>query len=284
MKTILIPTDFSENAWNTISFALQFLKNERCTFYFLHTYTPAFYRMDYVLGGPEFSAIADKGVDASLSGLEMTLQKVKANFNNPKHIYETVSAFNVLTDEITELSHSKSVDLIIMGTQGASGAKEIFLGTNTVHVIRKATVPILAIPAGFVYKRIEKILFAADYKSKYHRKELYTAIEIAKIFDALITVLHIKEEYELSKVQKENKDFLALCLAQIKFEFKEERGSYMPEAVIEYVEEHDFDILVMMNRNHSFFERILTKQNIDQIGFHIQVPFLVVPDNSNSSK
>jgi len=284
MKTILIPTDFSENAWNTISFAMQFLEDERCTFYFLHTYTPAFYRMDYMLGGPEFSAIADKGVDASLSGLEVTLEKVKAKFNNPKHIYETVSAFNVLTDEITELTQNKMIDLIIMGTQGASGAKEIFLGTNTVHTIRKATVPILAIPAGFKYKRIEKMLFAADYWSKYHREELYTAIEISKIFDSLFTVLHIKEEYELSKVQEENKDFLALCLAQIRFEFIEKRGSYMPEAVIEYIEEHGYDILVMMNRKHSFFERIMTKQNIDQIGFHIQIPFLVVPDSSKPSK
>ena len=128
MKTILIPTDFSANAWNTISFAMKFLKAERCTFYFLHTYTPAFYRMDYVLGGPEFSAIPDKGVDASISGLEKSLAAVKEQFGNPKHIYETVSAFNVLTDEINELIEKKSIDLIIMGTQGASGAKEIFWG------------------------------------------------------------------------------------------------------------------------------------------------------------
>ncbi len=284
MKTILIPTDFSANAWNTITFAMQFLKAERCTFYFLHTYTPAFYRMDYVLGGPEFSAIPDKGVEASISGLEKTLEAVKEQFDNPKHIYETVSAFNVLTDEINELIVKKSIDLIIMGTQGASGTKEIFLGTNTVHVIRKATVPIMAIPSGYKYKRIEHILFTADYWSKYHRNELYTAIEIAKMNNAEITVLHIKEEYDLTNAQKENKAFLRLCLAQVQHEFKEKRGTFMPDAIIDYLEEHPYDLLVMMNRKHSFFERMLIRQNVDQIGFHVQVPFLVIPDTSKITK
>jgi len=284
MKTILIPTDFSANAWNTISFAMQFLEAERCTFYFLHTYTPAFYRMDYVLGGPEFSAIPDKGVDASLSGLEKTLEAVKEQFGNPKHIYETISAFNVLTDEISELIETKDIDLIVMGTQGASGVKEIFLGTNTVHVIRKATIPILVIPSGHGFTPVKKMLFTADYWSKYHRNELYTAIEIAKMCDAEITVLHIKEEYELTKVQQDNKAYLRLCLAQVKHEFKEERGTFMPDAVNEYVENHPFDLLVMMNRKHSFFERMLTRQNVDQVGFHVQVPFLVIPDTSKISK
>ncbi|MBT8313862.1 MAG: universal stress protein [Maribacter sp.] len=284
MKTILIPTDFSKNAWNTITFAMQFLKVERCKFYFLHTYTPAFYRMDYVLGGPEFSAIPDKGVDASLSGLEKTLEAVREQFGNPKHIYETISAFNVLTDEIEELVQEKGIDLIIMGTQGASGAKEIFLGTNTVHVIRKATIPIMVIPAGCKYKPVEKILFTADYWSKYHRNELYTAIEIAKTNNAKITVLHIKEEYDLTKEQEENKAFLSLCLAQVDYEFQEERGSFMPDAIIEYLEKHPYELLVMMNRKHSFFERMLVRQNVDQIGFHVQIPFLVIPDTSKSVK
>ncbi|WP_273276588.1 universal stress protein [Maribacter polysiphoniae] len=284
MKTILIPTDFSENAWNTISFAMQFLKEERCAFYFLHTYTPAFYRMDYILGGPEFSAIPDKGVDASLAGLEKTLEAVKTKFNNPKHIYKTISAFNVLTDEINELNAKKGIDLIIMGTQGASGIKEIFLGTNTVHVIRKSSVPILVIPSGYTYKHIERVLFTTDYLIEYNRNQLYIAIEIAKIYNAEITVLHIKEEYDMSKEQLENKAFLGLYLAQIPHSFKEVKGTQMPDAIMEYLEKNNYELLVMMGKKYSFFERMMKRQHIDQVGFHVQIPFLVIPDTHNTVK
>ncbi|MEO0902953.1 MAG: universal stress protein [Bacteroidota bacterium] len=40
MQKILIPTDFSENAWNAISYAMYLFRNRKCTFYFLNTYTP----------------------------------------------------------------------------------------------------------------------------------------------------------------------------------------------------------------------------------------------------
>ena len=284
MKTILIPTDFSDNAWNTISFAMQFLKGERCTFYFLHTYTPAFYRMDYMLGGPEFSAIPDKGVDASIEGLEKTLEAVKAKFGNAKHIYETVSAFNILTDEINSLTNKKDIDLIIMGTQGASGVKEIFLGTNTVHVIGKASIPVLVIPSGYRYKPIERILFSADYESNYDSKDLYSAIEIAKMNHAEITVLHMKEVHRLTKAQEENKAFLGRCLAQVPHSFIEENGAYDPRHIITYLEQHNYGLLVMMKRKHSLFERVVTRQHVDQVGFHVQLPFLVIPDTHFNAK
>ena len=77
MKKILLPTDFSDSAWNAITYAMDFFKNEVCTFYLLHAYTPAFYRMDYILGGPMFSAIPDAEVDISLAGLEKTLLRYK---------------------------------------------------------------------------------------------------------------------------------------------------------------------------------------------------------------
>lgn len=282
MKTILIPTDFSKNAWNAIYFALQFFKELRCTFYFLHAYTPAFYRMDYAIGGPEFSAIPDKDVEASIRGLEMTLKKINTRFGNPKHIYKTISAFNILTDEINEVCDAKEIDLVIMGTQGASGAKELFLGSNTIHVIRKSKAPVLAIPAEYQYSPIKKILFTVDYQSKYNRDDLYVAIETAKMNNAEITAFHVKDEQELNKEQRDNKAFLALCLEQVPFKLKEEFGTHIPKAILEYLEAHNFDLLVMMKRKHTFFERVLTSQKIDKIGFHVKTPFLVIPDSTKT--
>ena len=163
MLRILLPTDFSANAWNAISYAVNFYKDRECLFYILHTYTPAFYRMDYLVGGPSFSAIPDTGVDISMAGLEKTLADIKKHFSNPKHDFKTVSAFNILTDEINYLAGEKEIDIVIMGTQGATGAKEIFLGTNTVYVIRKSSIPVLVIPQGFKFKPLKKILFPTDY-------------------------------------------------------------------------------------------------------------------------
>ena len=284
MKTILIPTDFSENAWHAISYAMNFFKDETCTFYFLHTYSPAFYRMDYVLGGPSFSAIPDVGVDISLMGLEKTVEDVKKTYDNPKHRYEVVSSFNTLTDEINELIENKDVDLVVMGTQGASGAKEVFLGSNTVFVIRKANAAVMAIPERVKYHPVRNILFPSDYLAQYKPEELKPIVQMARIHQARFTLLHVNEEGGLTASQKDHKAHLERHLEELEYETVELEGQLMPDAVLRYCEEHPVDLLVMMNRKHSFFERLLIRQNIDQIGFHVQIPFVVVPDTSEPSE
>ena len=284
MKKILIPTDFSRNAWNAICYALEFFKNEACTFYFLHTYTPAFYRMDYMLGGPAYSAIPDVGIDISIAGLEKTLNDVQEQFPNPNHTYETISAFNTLTDEINELSEKENIHMVVMGTQGATGAKQLFLGSSTVFVIRKARVPILVIPNNCRFSPLQKILFPTDFWSTYKKEEVQPIIEIAKIHQAEITLLHIKEEYDLTERQLENKALLEELLKDVSPVSTEVEEKLMPQAILDYIEENRYHLLAMMNREHSFFERILIKQNVDQIGFHVKIPFLVVRDTSEIKK
>ncbi|SHI77739.1 Nucleotide-binding universal stress protein, UspA family [Arenibacter nanhaiticus] len=284
MKTILIPTDFSPNAWNAISFAMDFFKEEECLFYFLHTYTPSFFRTDFMIGGSGYSGIPNVGTDISHAGLQKTLADVRHQYPNTKHRYKMISAFNVLTDEINRLVKKKKVDMVVMGTKGATGARQLFLGSNTVFVLRKVKVPLLMVPESFENKPIQKILFSTDYLLPFKKDDLMVMINVAKMFQAEITVLHIKEEYELTAAQQNNKAFLDSCLQGIPHQIKEEKGKYMPLAILEYISEHGFQLLVMMNRKHSLFEHLLLKQNIDQIGFHVKIPFLVIPDTLMKKK
>ena len=281
---VLLPTDFSKNAWNAIAYAMELFKSEKCNFFFLHTYTPSFYRMDYMLGGPLFSAIPDSDVDISLAGLEKTLKDVKKNYNNPKHTYSVISAFNTLTDEINEVTVEKEIDMVVMGTQGATGAKEIFLGTNTVYVLRKAIAPVFVIPENYTFQKIKKVLLPSDYLTNYKEDELSMAIKMAKMNQAKLIVLHVKEEYDLTAGQQENKKALYSSLDGLSATFTELKGSLMPDAILNYVENNEIDLLVMMNRKHSFFERHFKRQNVDQIGFHIKIPFLVIRDTAEVIK
>lgn len=280
MKNVLIPTDFSKNARNAEEYAMELLKGQRCTFYFLHTYTPSFYRMDYVLGGPAFSAIPDRSLDISQAGLEKTLDDARQKYGNPRHTYEMVSAFNILTDEINELADDKMIDLVIMGTQGATGAKEIFLGSNTVYVIRKSKIPVLAVPAGFSFRPVNNILFPTDYLSHYKEGELRVLIELAKFHRAIVTVLHVKQAGELSTVQQQNRVHLENSLQQIPYKSESIESHNIPEAIIEYADTSMADLIVMMRGRHSFMQNLLLRQKIDRIGFHLKVPLLVIPDSA----
>jgi nucleotide-binding universal stress UspA family protein len=280
MKSILLPTDFSRNAWHAIAYALMLFKDETCTFYLLHTYAPAFYRMDYMMGGPEVSAIPDVGVDLSLMGLETTLADIQRDFPNPLHRFELLSAFNTLTDEIRDVVERKGIDLVVMGTRGASGAKAYFLGSNTVFVLRKVQVPVLVVPADAAFQPIRTMLLPSDYLHKYRRKEIRLALDLAKGHQSRVILLHVGGEDFLTDDQRSNKLHLERLMEDLDYEFAAEHGGEMPEAILRYSDEHPIDILVMLNPQHTFLERILNRQNVDQIGFHVKIPFLVLPDTS----
>ncbi len=282
MKRILLPTDFSDNAWNAIAYAMDYFVHEECLFFILHTYTPTLYRPDYILGGPSFSAIPDKGVEIAQAGLEKTVADIKKKHPNKKHRYKTISAFNILTDEIQEVTQREQIDLIIMGTQGATGAKEVIMGTHTVHVIRKASIPVLAIPYGYSYTEVRTIVFPTDFTTSYDSGALQYLVDLTKIKKAKLIVLHVKEEYVLSEEQEENKKVLAKFIDSIPHTFEEVKGQLMPNAIHHYAEKNKSGLLAMINRKHTFLERLVTQPNVDAIGYHTKIPFLVLPYSTAS--
>ena len=142
MKRIILPTDFSDNALHAIRYALLLFKEEECTFYLMNTYTPAVYQTEYLLHSPGQIGMGDIYQSESQEQLENLQKKLETENKNPKHSFMTHSAFNILVDEVSTMAENEEAHLVVMGTQGASGAKEIFLGTHTVHVIKKSKIPV----------------------------------------------------------------------------------------------------------------------------------------------
>ncbi|SMG18143.1 universal stress protein [Arenibacter troitsensis] len=277
MKNILIPTDFSDNAYKAIFYAVRLLRDENCTFHLLHTYTPAIYQSEYLLHSPGQLGLGDIYRTDSETKLEELKQKVISQFNNPQHIFKTYSAFSVLMDAIDELVESKKIDLIIMGTQGATGAKEIFLGSSTVHTIKRAKCPVLAIPFDFNIEMPIKILFPTDYEIEYNFALIKQVLFIAKAHKSTLDIMHVRSGYELSEEQKKNKNKLDHLLAETKHKFHELPDQGIIEAINSIQVELNHQMLVMVKNKHSFLENLFLKPVINQIGFHSNIPFMVLP-------
>jgi len=279
MKNILIPTDFSDNAYKAISYALRLFKDENCAFHLLHTYTPAVYQSEYLLHSPGQLGLGDIYRTDSEKKLEDLKQKVISESSNPKHLFRTYSAFSILMEAIDELVDSKQIDILIMGTQGATGAKEIFLGSNTVHAIKRARCPILAIPFDFDVQMPTKILFPTDYEIKYNFELIEQVLFIAKKHKSILDIMHVRSGYELNEEQKKNKINLKLLLSETKHKFHELPDQGIMEAINNIQSLLHPQMLVMVKNKHSFLENLFLKPVINQIGFHSSVPFMVLPYN-----
>lgn len=282
MKNILIPTDFSENAWNATKYALHLFEQEECTFHFLHTYTPTAYGYNLNTGAGVISTEAlstenDMIYKASQNGLKKVVERINHEYPNEKHIYNVISAYNVLTDEINLQIKVRNIQLIIMGTKGATGGLDVLMGTNTLHVMRTSGCPVLTIPDTFHFKYIDNILFPSDYKYPYAKNEVYPVVALARLNEAMVHTLHISEEAELSKQQVRNRDTINAFFARIKHDFDEVPEARIPKAIEEYIDKNGIGLLAMTRREHSFFERLFFKRNLSKIRMHIKTPILVLP-------
>ncbi|MBT8377284.1 MAG: universal stress protein [Bacteroidia bacterium] len=277
MKRILLPTDFSENSWNAIVYALQLFKDDDCTFYLLNTYTPIIYHVEYVLINPGQFGLGDAIRQTSLDNLEEFKSKILSDFPNSRHKIESKASFNTLISEIEDMVEEKGIDFIVMGTKGATGAKEVLFGTNTVQVIKHAKCPTIAIPEDFRFESPHEILFPADLEINFEERHINPLKSIAQAFVARINILHVSHGYELSEAQLSNKQKLETYIKGIANLYHDVRSESVTKAIDDFQIKAKINLLVMINNKHSFFENMFFKSTLNEIGFHLKIPFLVIP-------
>ena len=278
MKHILLPTDFSDNSWNAIKYAITLFKDEKCVFHLLNTYTPIIYNVEYVLGYPAQFGLGDAIRNTSQENLKELEERIAKEFpNNPNHKFESLARFDTLISGIKEFMQKHKTHLIVMGTKGATGAKEILFGSNTVNVFKEIKCPVLAIPSNFDYENPHEVLFPTDLEINYNNVNLNLLKEIAKNHNSRINAMHVSTGYDLTEAQLKNKEELELIFKDISYLYHELKTMNVGEAINKFQIKAKINLLVMINNKHSFFENIFFKSKLSHIGFHLNVPFLVIP-------
>ena len=275
MKKILVPTDFSENAYNALRYGVNLFAEEECVFYILHTYTPALYNAEFmVYANLSLDEIYRINVNKSLS---QVINRIKKEFPETQHSFKKLACFSLLQDEIKNQVKKKGIDLIIMGTQGVTGAAQILFGTQTIHAIKGAICPLLAIPAHAEFYHPSNLLFATDFEPDVTDDHLHIIKEIASRHNSKIHILHIMQDSPLNSDQEMNKQSLANSFKDMKHEFHMKKNETVAEGILKFQKENYLDILVMVRHKHSFFQNLFFRPVVDKVGFHLTTPFLIIP-------
>jgi len=272
-KHILLPTDFSDNAWIAALYAFKLYEAETCTFYFLHS---------SIIKGSTKSSMSSKLTRVMTENAKNGLAEVKAkaenNHANANHQFETILSAYDLKDSLESIIKKQKIDMLIMGTKGATKAEDIIFGSNTVSIIQSVKdCPVLAIPDEFKFEKPEKIAFPTDFNRSYG-DELQPLKELASLFDSKIEIVHINKDHDISEAQDYNLDQLKAALKNITHNFHSMPSEGSKErGVTHFIEKFDINMLVMINYPHSFIESFMKEPIIKKLGFKSSIPFLVIP-------
>lgn len=278
MKNILVPTDFSENSWNAIQYASAFFEKVRCNIYLLHVVDILLNSMtDAALGTP--LEVIDKAVEIeSEKKLSELLDKIYASGLNPHHNYTTLSEYDLLVDGVRKATKKYEIDLIVMGTKGATGLKEKILGTHTGDVLVRVKCPLLTVPEKATFHTPKEIVFPTDFRMPYSTKIVKVLKDMAVIHNSAIRFLYIAKDAtdELDQDQQYNKNTFFEYFEKYEHSFHKLTNQKLEAAIECFIESRDIAMIAMVAKNLNFLQQILFKPTVAEIGYHTKIPFLVL--------
>lgn len=180
---------------------------------------------------------------------------------------------HTVADTVRRYADNHKVDLIIMGSRGASTLKKAVLGGTTVSVIDVSNAPVLAIPDQATYTNFKHVVYASDLKNV--QKELDTIIPFARIFDATIHMVHVVEAIDKNvDAKREVAEKLVKKANYNKISFEVIIDDDIPLAIDKYLKDKKGDALTTFTHELNLFEKIFARSITRKLAYQGTIPIL----------
>lgn len=274
MKKILFPTDFSPVATNAFIHALGLAKSVHGELILLHTYELPI--IDNQFAPQNYQTIFDSLELANFDKFKDEIPKLRKIAEDNK--MEDIKMSHMLMDgdllyNIKEIIKKEKIDFVVMGTSGATGWKETFVGTNTGDAIVNLSVPVLSVPEKSNYSKIETIGFTTRFREK-DKDALKKVIEIAKLTNAVVKCLY---------VETKSTDNTEDTYQQWHEQFKDEPVQFfiipseeVNQTIEEFIVHQNIDVLAMLTYKRSFFKWLFTSSFTEKMSYHCTIPILAL--------
>jgi len=276
MKKILLPTDFSDISINAIQYALQLFKDIPCEFFLLNVFRIPYVTNEEFMGNDvgQLALLEEELHEASKKGMEELLEVLP---KNKRHSFNSISDYNLFGNAVENTVEERDIELIVMGTKGATGAKEIFMGSNTGNVVLKTTSNLIAVPEHSSFRAPKEITFPTDFRIRYDLEDLAPLISLAEMYDSNIRILHLSDMEELDEEQNQNKKILSSYFINLKHSFHTLSNTDFEEALNCFTQSRgDIDMIAIIARHYSFFQRLFFRPKVRELSFHTKIPLFVL--------
>lgn len=273
MKKILVPLDFSETSDNAFVYALEMAKRLKAELVLLHTF--------------EIPIVDSQAMPLNYATIYTTVEL--ANF---EHFREKMPQLHAIAEErnlnhiamshimmdgdllvsIKKVIAQENIDLVVMGTKGAEGWWDSFIGTNTGSVIANVTVPVLSVPVDAKFEKIESIAFTTRFRKK-DIEALIKVLFYAKRFHAKVKCLYVKtpdsdvteetiRRWQSHFEDEENLQFFIIPNEKVK------------ETIEDFLVSQEVDMLAMLTYKRNFFVELFTTTTTQRLSYNLATPIL----------
>jgi nucleotide-binding universal stress UspA family protein len=271
MKNILVPTDFSENANQALAQAILTFPDSETRFLLVHVY-----RMPY--SGAVISVDLD---DLLMEEREEQLEKqlVELRAKHPTIHITGRTLQGAILDVITRLIKAEDIDFVVMGTTGATGAKGVFLGSNAANMVKHSSVPVMLIPIMTELRPLKTLVLATDLKHIHGYETMHPIHEIAKQSGAILEILHLEDLDDVPIDVERETLLLDTVFSDLPHNFHVEPLLQPEDDIMEFADEINADLVIVVARNYGFFERLFHRSTSRKLSMVTNRPLLVLMEH-----
>ena len=277
MKTIIVPTDFSNTAGNAIKYAIGMAKSLHTKLVFCHIYnTPYLIPEAGMVYDASFSIAIQSQAEKSLT---VQIDQCYADLGMGRNLNATdivvIDAIS-LSSGIEKLNHKYAAELVIMGTHGATGLKKFFMGSNTVDVIKNSKIPVLSVPQDYEFKQLIDIVYASDFTDL--KIELNYVTAFAKELNAKLSVIHIAQDKNVTEIEglvqkwKETSGFTELSLHFLNIN----ADSKIDDSIRNFLADFKTDLLVVFHEHRNLWKSLFEKSIASELVYEWKAPILTL--------
>lgn len=266
MKRIIVPTDFSDGAWNALLYATglgeEFGVRDILVFNAYHA----------PYSGASTLVSIDKVMQRdSEDGLDRLMGKIMDSGISSKFNFHKRSIHSGLVDAVNSQINEYGEDLVVIGSLGVTGAVEKIFGSNASDVALKADCPVIVIPPKTSYSKYKYVVLGSDYiQIAQKNQDLLRSITNLDP-DTTLEIVHVQEDdEEISDTS------MGLKQKDIPHYVKEISGDNVSETLDQYVSDSNTDLLVIIKADTGFFERFFNRSITKKLTMLGHTPLLVL--------
>jgi nucleotide-binding universal stress UspA family protein len=274
MKTLLVPTDYSESASNAVDYAIGFAKVIPCHIILFHAFHIPVPVMDTDLA----YSIPPSVTEHNRAMLEEYAKGLLSN-KAKGILLETIARSGQAADEIAILARERKIDFVIMGTSFSGRIGHALFGSTTTGVLDRVTQPVIVVPEKAIFKVPARVAFACDYDLKVSSRVLKELKILVRFFKARLFVINVEKPGENMSTQQT----LGSLQVETALEGTNRSMHYLADknvvkSVMEFEDSHLVDLLVMIPKRHEGLSRIFHPSQTRKMVFKTHIPILALYD------
>lgn len=272
MKRIIVPCDFSSPSKEAFKLAQDIAEKTRGEVIVVHAIDiPIMY---HPISDNQIPYSRDSLFRADIENrTREEFEKMNKEMGKEKVYTSLEIVYGVLLTVVRKLIKTKKADLVIMGTSGATGLEEIFIGSNTEKIVRHAHVPVLSIHVAPDINTIKNILLLTTLTLS-HKGFMEKVKELQQFFNASLHLLYINTPANFKTDRQAKEDFEAFVKHhQLKDYFSHFRNyHYEEEGIIQFVLDEKIDLVVMATHGRKGLTHFLRGSLSEDVVNHTLFP------------